>query len=737
MQRNKVKKCLLALVLSLTVSLAMLPSGVRAEEIDSEGSGEPKVEDAQGEGQNKAEDKKEAEDTDKKVSDAVKEENKDSSKEENKNSSNEGKVQNKAVLKAVGDAGNQDSDKSIEAKAEGNTIYLNDAISAGASDSNDGLSKDKPVKTFDKAYELAGKGGTIIICDTTYWIEVNHGLSDVTIKLDEDYDTSKMDLGSEVIKIGGNVTFTNVTIDGNKANAKVAPTYSPLVYVGPSSELTIIDTIIENNGCWGVDCGTGGKFTMEGSSSIRNNEYDPSGDWEYGGGMRVNDGGVAYLNGGTIEGNSAIAGGGIYISTGTVYLNGTEIKNNTATTGNGGAIHMVNDNYKWSSATDVHSAKLVMTGGSITNNKADWVGGAISAWDCRGGDTASFPGDDYGVIIDISGGTISDNTSESDGSAIALRGYYNGDVSYSNLRLSGAPTISGDVYLQEHKDVNKGAMIDVTGEFMPSDPVIVTDDNGIVGRDIIKYVDGVTPDLSVFVSGWDTLGIRRDETNSQVLEWGDEVPIWFVGKDSSQEKIMATPGSVINPASIPEMTSKGYTLDGWTDPDGNKWDMANDVVTNEMTLTSVWKLNAPEVTIKADKTEAKPGETITLTAIASHDIKGLPCTYVWYKDGKEIKGETGSTLNVTDNGNYSVKIMITDAEGLTAEGMSKEVKCTFSDQASASGNAGNGSNGKGNTGTNGSVKTGDEAQGILYLVVLLAALGAGTVVVLRRRARQF
>lgn len=39
MQRNKVKKCLLALVLSLTVSLAMLPSGVRAEEIDSKGSG--------------------------------------------------------------------------------------------------------------------------------------------------------------------------------------------------------------------------------------------------------------------------------------------------------------------------------------------------------------------------------------------------------------------------------------------------------------------------------------------------------------------------------------------------------------------------------------------------------------------------------------------------------------------------------------------------------------------------
>ena len=223
-----------------------------------------------------------------------------------------------------------------------------------------------------------------------------------------------------------------------------------------------------------------------------------------------------------------------------------------------------------------------------------------------------------------------------------------------------------------------------------------------------------------------------------MLEWGEEVPVWFIGKDGSQTQIMVNSGNLIDPASVPEVTSKGYALDGWTTADGSKWNMAEDVVINETTLFASWKLNAPEVTIKADKTEAKTGETITLTAVAKHDIKGLPCTYVWYKDGKEIEGQTGATLKVTENGKYSVKVTIADEEGLTAEGMSKDVACTFTAQATSdSTGSGNGNAGTGNNGTNGSVKTGDEASGIMYLVVLLAALGAGITVILRKRAKQF
>ena len=80
----------------------------------------------------------------------------------------------------------------------------------------------------------------------------------------------------------------------------------------------------------------------------------------------MSDGAVAYLNGGTIEGNTANAGAGVYISNGVVHLNGTDIKNNTADY-NGGTIHMNNSNYSGGTAY-THNTKFEMTGGAITGN---------------------------------------------------------------------------------------------------------------------------------------------------------------------------------------------------------------------------------------------------------------------------------------------------------------------------------------------------------------------------------
>ena len=145
--------------------------------------------------------------------------------------------------------------------------------------------------------------------------------------------------------------------------------------------------------------------------------------------------------------------------------------------------------------------------------------------------------------------------------------------------------------------------------------------------------------------------------------------------------------------------------------------MADDKVEEALTLAAKWTLNTPEVTIKADKTEAKAGETITLTAVVSHDLKGVSCKYEWYKDGKVIKDQENSLLKVTEGGNYSVKVTITDENGLSASG---------------TGNT----NGTGNAnGISGTVKTGDESHAVAYLLVLLAALGAGIMAVSRKRAR--
>ena len=68
-------------------------------------------------------------------------------------------------------------------------------------------------------------------------------------------------------------------------------------------------------------------------------------------------------------------------------------------------------------------------------------------------------------------------------------------------------------------------------------------------------------------------------------------------------------------------------------------------------------VDPPIVTLAADKTSATEGETITLTAKATHtNDKVTEYSYAWYKDGVLIPGQTGSTLTVTSAGNYTVGV---------------------------------------------------------------------------------
>lgn len=68
-------------------------------------------------------------------------------------------------------------------------------------------------------------------------------------------------------------------------------------------------------------------------------------------------------------------------------------------------------------------------------------------------------------------------------------------------------------------------------------------------------------------------------------------------------------------------------------------------------------VDPPIVTLTADKTSATEGETITLTAKATHtNDKVTEYSYAWYKDGVLIPGQTGSTLTVTSAGSYTVGV---------------------------------------------------------------------------------
>lgn len=724
MQRSKVKKCLLVLLLSLSMAFTMVPGGVLAEGNDNDNSEGVNVEENEG-------------------GDAVKQE---APKAEGEVAADASGVSDEAAKdeekKADADAGNAVGNKAVLKSAKAQTAAFLDTNSGD--DANDGTDKTKAVRTFAKAYELAGEGGTIVICGESCAIEISNSkmtVKNVTIVRDASYDNSGRPMGMRhLFEIDGsyNITFENVTVDGNKDNAAVAEA-SPLLWVHDGGQLTFKGTTLKNNGFCALDVEHGAKFTMESGTITGNTNAN-----EGGGGIFAHDGATVNLNGGTIENNSAYYGAGICIINAQVYLNGTDVENNTSIR-NGAGVYIGNDGYGSYSSYDL-TTRLAMTSGAIKGNAAGGNGGAILAWDARSDDAAAAPYDKLGVCIEIKGGELSDNTAgDGDGEAIALRGdWWGNDIVFPELRLSGSPTISGEVYLQDIDDagenMHKGAVIDVTGAFAPTQPVLVADNNYVIGRDVIRYAAGVSPDLNAFKSAAASypspIGLIQDKANPQNLEWVDMLRVNFTdGKsDTIVYSTWVLPGSAIDPAEVPGLSRTGYTHSGWlkygTD---TEWNMADDKVEEALTLAAKWTLNTPEVTIKADKTEAKAGETITLTAVVSHDLKGVSCKYEWYKDGKVIKDQENSLLKVTEGGNYSVKVTITDENGLSASGTSEEVKCTF--KAAGASGTGN-TNGTGNAnGISGTVKTGDESHAVAYLLVLLAALGAGIMAVSRKRAR--
>lgn len=126
----------------------------------------------------------------------------------------------------------------------------------------------------------------------------------------------------------------------------------------------------------------------------------------------------------------------------------------------------------------------------------------------------------------------------------------------------------------------------------------------------------------------------------------------------------------------PATTRGGYTFAGWYDGDA-EWDFA-DGITDDLTLTAKWTLDAPTVVLSADKDSAAYGEELTLTATASY-AANVSYAYEWYKGSEKLDG-TGSTLslkNVADTGSYTVTVTATDADGLTAEKTSVAVSVSI------------------------------------------------------------
>lgn len=175
----------------------------------------------------------------------------------------------------------------------------------------------------------------------------------------------------------------------------------------PNGIATVTGGTIENCSAYlgGAIYMEGGKFTLSGSGTIRNNNAlrgDGTTLQGYGGGVYVTNGN-AEIKGGSISENSAqIRGGGIYLTGGDVTVSGGLISKNTAgfgddlpaNVGRGGGVYLEG------------TGKFTMDGGEISGNHANYRGGGIFL--------TKKP--------TLTNGTISGNTANDSGGGLCVNG---------------------------------------------------------------------------------------------------------------------------------------------------------------------------------------------------------------------------------------------------------------------------------------------------------------------------
>lgn len=137
-----------------------------------------------------------------------------------------------------------------------------------------------------------------------------------------------------------------------------------------------------------------------------------------------------------------------------------------------------------------------------------------------------------------------------------------------------------------------------------------------------------------------------------------------------------------------------YTIDSVKKGDAGKYKaiatyMANDETkTEESEIIDVTVKNKTFVKLDVlvtGETTLKYGDALTLTAAVDVDPTDATLSYQWLKDGSDISGETGKTLNKTvvlsDAGNYSVKVIgsKTDYTNKTTTSVGVDVTVTNKD----------------------------------------------------------
>ena len=212
----------------------------------------------------------------------------------------------------------------------------------------------------------------------------------------------------------------------------------------------------------GVKVENGGIFNMYGGTISGNTTTQQGGGvYVYGGNSKFN------MYGGTITDNTATKGGGVYVSGGTFTMNGeaTSVSNNTAT----------NDKKTGTGGVYVVDGTFTMNGGTISGNTADLTDGGVGVYTTTASPTATFT---------MNGGEITRNKASSQGGGVGVYRAAKFEMNNSASVKDNTANQGGGVYMD-----NKGVRMD-GATFTMNNTASVKDNTAKNGGGV--YVSGGT-----------------------------------------------------------------------------------------------------------------------------------------------------------------------------------------------------------------------------------------------------
>ena len=193
----------------------------------------------------------------------------------------------------------------------------------------------------------------------------------------------------------------------------------------------------------------------------------------------MSDGSTFEMSGGTISGNTADDGGGVYMmSSGSTFeMSGGTISGNTAD--DGGGVYVMSDGSTFTMSDDavisentasnngggvyVKSGKFTMSGGEISNNTAEWYGGGVYE-------------DNSGTFGMSGDAVISGNTADYGGGVYVFGGQFT---------MSGDAVISGNT-----ADYGGGVSVYSSGTFEMSGNAAISGNTAVSGGGVSVYSSG-------------------------------------------------------------------------------------------------------------------------------------------------------------------------------------------------------------------------------------------------------